>query len=157
MQDYFRFSGRLNRRPYWLRHLALYAVAFAIIALPMVLLNGFGMFEKPGSSTVNILVTILVGAVLIIVLAASAAMQVRRLHDRNKSGWWLLFFAVLPIIAEAGSAATLDPPLTLVGAAVSFGISIWYLIETGFLRGTSGPNRYGPDPLDAGDISDVFA
>ena len=28
--------------------------------------------------------------------------------------------------------------------------SLWYLIECGFLNGTTGPNTYGPDPLTAG-------
>jgi uncharacterized membrane protein YhaH (DUF805 family) len=30
---------------------------------------------------------------------------------------------------------------------VSFAITIWAIVELGFLRGTIGPNRYGPDPL----------
>jgi uncharacterized membrane protein YhaH (DUF805 family) len=32
---------------------------------------------------------------------------------------------------------------------ISFGITVWAFIELGCLRGTRGPNRYGPDPLSA--------
>ncbi len=49
----------------------------------------------------------------------------KRYHDRNKSGWWVLIVFV-PVIG-----------------------GLWYLIECGFLRGTPGPNNYGPDPLAA--------
>jgi uncharacterized membrane protein YhaH (DUF805 family) len=50
---------------------------------------------------------------------------VKRYHDRNKSGWWILIVFV-PVIG-----------------------GLWYFIECGFLRGTPGPNTYGPDPLAA--------
>ncbi len=73
------------------------------------------------------------------------ALAVKRLHDRNKSAWWLLIFYLLPSILE-GVGKVADG----VGIAFSFasiGLSIWALVELGFLRGTPGPNDYGPDPL----------
>ena len=51
------------------------------------------------------------------------ATATKRYHDRNKSGWWILIVFV-PVIG-----------------------AIWYFVECGFLRGTRGPNPYGPDPL----------
>ena len=72
----------------------------------------------------------LAGIVLIVFIVAatwiSIAVAVKRYHDRNKSGWWVLIVLV-PVIG-----------------------GLWYLIECGFLRGTVGPNNYGPDPLAAG-------
>jgi len=50
------------------------------------------------------------------------ALTFRRLHDRNKSGWWLLLLLI-----------------PLVDAII---ILIWFM-----MRGTAGDNRYGPDPL----------
>ncbi|MBF0560714.1 MAG: DUF805 domain-containing protein [Alphaproteobacteria bacterium] len=50
---------------------------------------------------------------------------IKRYHDRNKSGWWILI-QLVPLVGP-----------------------IWYLIDVGFLRGTSGDNRFGPDPLAA--------
>ena len=52
----------------------------------------------------------------------AVVVNIKRFHDRNKSGWWVLI-ALIP----------------LVGA-------LWIVIECGFLRGTVGDNRYGPDP-----------
>jgi uncharacterized membrane protein YhaH (DUF805 family) len=56
----------------------------------------------------------------------SIVVGIKRFHDRNKAGWWILIILV-PVIG-----------------------SLWYLIECGFLKGTPGPNNYGPDPLTSG-------
>jgi uncharacterized membrane protein YhaH (DUF805 family) len=74
------------------------------------------------------------------------ALGVKRLHDRNKSGWWLLLFWVLPGILQGvgEQVGTAGIVLSLAG----LGISIWGLVEMGFLRGTVGPNQYGSDPLE---------
>jgi uncharacterized membrane protein YhaH (DUF805 family) len=73
------------------------------------------------------------------------AVATKRLHDRDKSAWWLLLFYALPaVLGNVGDAAGgIGGMLSLVGVA----ISIWAMVELGFLRGTPGPNRYGPDPL----------
>lgn len=52
---------------------------------------------------------------------APLAVSIKRWHDRNKSAWHVLI-GLIPIIG-----------------------GIWALIETGFLRGTEGPNRYGKE------------
>ena len=58
----------------------------------------------------------------LLALYPSIALYTKRWHDRNKSGWWSLLVLV-PIIGP-----------------------IWMFIELGFLGGTIGPNRFGPDP-----------
>jgi uncharacterized membrane protein YhaH (DUF805 family) len=62
----------------------------------------------------------------------------RCLHERNKGGWWLLPMYLAPVIFYVVPVMT-----TVAGGA----LLIWPLVELGFLRGTAGPNRYGPDPL----------
>jgi uncharacterized membrane protein YhaH (DUF805 family) len=57
-------------------------------------------------------------------VVAGLAVQIKRWHDRNKSGWWVLI-SLIPLIGP-----------------------IWAIIETGFLPGTPGPNDHGPDPLE---------
>jgi uncharacterized membrane protein YhaH (DUF805 family) len=52
------------------------------------------------------------------------AVSVRRLHDLDRSGWWLLLV------------------LTVIGVIL---LIIW-----DFIKGTAGPNRFGPDPLGGG-------
>src|SRR5262249_44645107 len=85
---------------------------------------------------------------------------IRRLHDRDRSVWSLAafflpafsFFAVLPWLYN--SIVTLGTPLSqLIEAALVatfFAVSIpafWCAIELFVLRGTSGRNRFGEDPL----------
>jgi uncharacterized membrane protein YhaH (DUF805 family) len=60
----------------------------------------------------------------LILLLPGIAVAARRLHDIDYSGWWLLL------------------AFTLIGLVV---LVIWFC-----MRGTSGPNRFGPDPLGAG-------
>ena len=59
------------------------------------------------------------------VLWPSLAVQAKRWHDINKSALWLL----INLIPIAGP--------------------LWALIDNGFIPGTRGPNRYGPDPLES--------
>jgi uncharacterized membrane protein YhaH (DUF805 family) len=93
--------------------------------------------------------------VLCIFMVAILANVARRLHDRNKSAWWLLLFFVLPTLlslpfrlVEAAHNEAAAGPAGLV-AILGLPFSIWAFIELGCLKGTSGPNRFGDDPLAA--------
>ncbi|WP_456618345.1 MULTISPECIES: DUF805 domain-containing protein [unclassified Bradyrhizobium] len=80
-------------------------------------------------------------------LAGVAAIAVgrKRLHDRNKSGWWLLLFYLGPAVCHyVGQMSDLDVILD----AASFGLTAWAIVELGVLPGTVGSNKYGPDPRD---------
>lgn len=106
---------------------------------------------------------------------AQITATVRRLHDVNKRGWWILLpmasmlvvmvVLVMAIVATDPYFATSEYPIAasgqmdgiLIGAAlVSFIISIVILV---FLikKGTVGPNRFGPDPLQQGYFNPSFA
>ena len=160
----FGFSGRINRGKYWLA-VVLWLV-FWVIALPVCLLAGFAILgtnlvdgqlpsgddwlEKSIRMAVDYVVLFIIFLTLVIVSWISAfAIGVKRLHDRNKNGWLIVLFYVVPSIL-AGIANTSEHAVasSLLGLA-SFVISIWGLVELGFLRGTVGPNPYGPDPLQA--------
>jgi uncharacterized membrane protein YhaH (DUF805 family) len=119
----FGFQGRTNRAKFWL-------VAFAILVVEAILFAWLGsnvaMSDDPQEALarmgpVTSIVLLLFG---ILVTWISIAV-VKRFHDRNKSGVWVLIIFV-PVIG-----------------------SLWYLIECGFLKSTTGPNNYGPDPLAA--------
>jgi uncharacterized membrane protein YhaH (DUF805 family) len=120
----FGFHGRANRAKFWLVALGIFVIEVIIFA---ALGGTTAMSTDPEQAMANIGPG--VGIVLfvfgIVALWISIAVAVKRYHDRNKSGWWVLIVFV-PIIG-----------------------GIWYLIECGFLRGTPGPNDYGPDPLAA--------
>jgi uncharacterized membrane protein YhaH (DUF805 family) len=129
----FTFQGRINRAKYWLA--VVVYISLMIVVTATAFLLGFGM-----------LFFVILGIIYLVMLISSIAVGIKRLHDRDKSGWWLLLFYLLPAVLN-GIGATLDMQtiFSLAGAAVS----IWMIVELGFLRGTSGPNQYGPDPLAA--------
>jgi uncharacterized membrane protein YhaH (DUF805 family) len=94
-----------------------------------------------------LLVTIAILVILYIPLIwIGLALGAKRLHDRDKSAWWLLVFYALPTILST-VADRMEDAQFIVLHIVSFGISVWAFVEIGCLRGTVGPNRYGPDPL----------
>jgi len=133
----FGFQGRLNRAKYWAA-MALAGVAELFLA-GVVWANAQGV--NPAFPIVEIVIVVLLPGLLSFV-----AISVRRLHDRNKSGWWLLLFYVLPaVISRFASAA--GSALGYVLGLVILALSIWALLELGVLGGSAGPNDYGPDPL----------
>jgi uncharacterized membrane protein YhaH (DUF805 family) len=75
---------------------------------------------KPGLAAA--IFTVVVGVALIV---PSFMLSIKRFHDRDKPGW-LVFVGSIPVLGP-----------------------LWLLLELGLLRGTEGPNRYGPDPLVA--------
>lgn len=104
LKNYAGFQGRARRAEYW-----YYTLTSAIIS---VVLNIIGL-----AIGFSYLATIYSLAVLIPTLAVA----VRRLHDTNRSGWWILI-GIIP----------------LVGWIV--------LIVFMATEGTRGDNKYGPDP-----------
>ena len=137
----FTFDGRVNRGKYWLVVLVLFLL---YIAAGIV----FGIFYSLAGETVGmVLGGLVVLAALIVGLWGGVAIGIKRLHDREKSGWWLLLFWFLPaILSGAGSALG---GIGMVLSLASLAISIWAIVELGCLKGTTGPNMYGPDPLPA--------
>jgi uncharacterized membrane protein YhaH (DUF805 family) len=84
------------------------------------------------------------------------ALCVKRLHDRDRSGWWIgaVYLAIL-IAIGLGFLTLMQPegqrePLNTVGVIVvmaATAFAFWILVEIGFFPGTQGPNRFGADPL----------
>jgi uncharacterized membrane protein YhaH (DUF805 family) len=140
---YFSFRGRANRQRYWLTALALYGLMVVALLLAFIVPVVGGVVG----------VTAVV-AFLVAVLALAA----RRLHDRGKSAWWLLIMYVpLVVLSGLGQVASISSPEAGAGfALLSLPFSVWILVELGCLRGTVGPNRFGPDPLQPAPV-EVFS
>ncbi len=103
--NYVNFSGRAARSEYW------YWILFYYIGLAIA-----GVIDAAIGATV------LSGIFVLGTFLPALAVAVRRLHDLDRSGWWICL-AFIP----------------LVGAII---LLVWFCT-----RGTVGPNRFGPDPL----------
>ena len=78
-----------------------------------------------------------------------AAVGIKRLHDRDRPGHLIAAPIVLgAIIAVVIAAVNQSAAAILPGAGF---VALLALVPLGFLKGTQGPNRYGPDPLAAKD------
>lgn len=147
-QFYFSLKGRVSRSQYWLKF-------FLPVLGITVILN---ILAVAGSEAFNILHSIF----QLVVLWPGIAMLVKRIHDRDKPGAlvWLLygplilaiFLTIAALIAafadSTGGASALGIISAMLWIAVVV-VGIWFLIEFGCMRGTIGPNRYGPDPVSA--------
>jgi uncharacterized membrane protein YhaH (DUF805 family) len=117
LRRYADFSGRSQRKEYWMFVLG-YVLAFIVVGVLYFISHVLGL---------------IVGIPLVLALfIPTLAVQVRRFHDQDKSGW----FVLLQFIPYAGGIIMI----------------VFMCIE-----GTRGPNRFGEDPKGVGGLSDVFA
>ena len=149
-KNYFKFSGRATRAENW--WWVLFTVLAGIVLAVLDTLTGtMGMFGDSG---------LLGGLFELGVIVPSLALGVRRLHDINRTGWWLLLvFGFFPIAAIGGGILLVSffllnnfLILTVLGFAMVIGggilglIGIIVLIVWAIKQGDTGPNKYGPDP-----------
>jgi uncharacterized membrane protein YhaH (DUF805 family) len=144
---FFKFNGRTNRGKFWIAML-VYAAINIVLAI-----FGYATDQSPVFQAVN-------GILSIVILISSIAVGVKRLHDRDKSGWYLLLFYLVPgILATiAIMVGTFMEDSTIIATLLgllAFAICVWAFIELGCLRGTIGVNRYGPDPVAPATIPPV--
>jgi uncharacterized membrane protein YhaH (DUF805 family) len=143
----FSFDGRIGRRTYWLATLAV-IVAVLVLTFAPFLLN---------SEAAAVLMLAFSQFIWLLCLWPILAVGSKRLHDRNKNGWWLLVFWLLPfaLVVAGFSIALFDDPRTgrsgdfstgLILVLASLPPALWGIVELGLLPGTTGPNLYGADP-----------
>ena len=112
-QRYAKFSGRARRKEYWLFVLAF--IVASVVALGIDISSGtFDEIEVFGVFSTIVTLGLLIPYV---------AVSVRRLHDTNRSGWWVM--------------VNLIP-----------GIGYMWFIALCCLKGDEGENQFGPDPID---------
>jgi len=76
-----------------------------------------------------------------------AATSIKRLHDRDKSGWWMVPFFVIPgLYQQFGDRLSDFYTAVFVGLAVSV-LALWGLVDMYCLRGSPWTNGFGADPL----------
>jgi uncharacterized membrane protein YhaH (DUF805 family) len=145
----FSFKGRINRGKYWLAVLIYMAVWTTFIAISLIWLGGLDIDNLLRFAGAALLIW-LIGFILLVVGTWSGlAVGVKRLHDRDKSGWWILLLWLGPGFLGGSQAVTPDLGGGFIFSLAATAIAIWAFVELGCLPGTAGPNRYGPDPLGA--------
>ena len=110
MRHYADFSGRASRSEYWL-FVLVFIIIYAVCLPVDFAVIGISPSGIPALGTIAYLVHFIPGL----------AVLVRRLHDIDRSGWWMLI-SLIPVLG-----------------------SIWLLVLL-CSEGTYGPNEYGPDP-----------
>jgi uncharacterized membrane protein YhaH (DUF805 family) len=133
-------DGRINRARFWLG--ALILAAIGILASLLII-------AAVGVSQTGVWLSVLMAFAL---AYPYYAVMAKRFQDRDKPGllaligiipWFavnlLYTFRILDPIAPTAPSRFLDVILVVIW--------LWILVELGCLKGTAGPNRYGPDPL----------
>jgi len=115
------FNGRIPRRTYWLYGLAS-GIAIGIVIAILGAIFGPKIDPQTGAMSGGSLFFLIAIPLYLLMLWIGFALGAKRWHDRGKSGWWMLI-VLIPFVG-----------------------GIWALVECGFLRGTVGPNQFGPDP-----------
>jgi len=110
---YLSPKGRASRSDYWLRLYLPYMGIYIIAIILDVVLGTFS--SETGYGVISAITGLLFFWPMICV-------QIKRCHDRNRSGWFMLVFLI---------------PL----------VNLWPAIEIAFLKGTDGSNRFGEDPV----------
>ena len=187
------FQGRENRQPFWLWILIVYAaqMILSMIAMIPIMMNMFNdimplarndphaldghpevMARIMGSMMQQMMLFVMISAVLFFILVAAAA--VRRLHDGDRSGWWIApyfasqlvtpfamasvfprYFAIMASVKPGSPPNLADPAFQQASQSMAL-FSLVNLVGFVFmvvlivflvLPGTVGPNRFGDDPL----------
>ena len=111
LRKYAVFEGRARRQEYWM-FVLVNILIIVVLSVVDTVVDIFSLGDSVGALT---------GLYYLVVLVPSIAVTVRRLHDTDRSGWWVLL-ALLP----------------LLGTIVLFVFCV--------LDGTPGPNRFGESP-----------
>ena len=117
----FDFSGRATRREYW----SFIGTFYAGLFLYLLLIGAFVPVDAAGEAedTVSQLVGLVTMLIFLFAFIAGLSAAVRRVHDHDKTGWFILL-GMIPAIGW-----------------------IFFLIMM-LTPGTDGPNSYGSDPRD---------
>jgi len=135
LKRYFEFTGRSRRKEFWMFALFLFILGIVASIVDHILgygavttTSGPGSFNFSYTSYGPLTIILLLGTII-----PRIAVAIRRLHDTDRSGWWLLLI-LIPIIG-------------------------WIILLVFYCTdGTHGPNRFGEDPKGPGEgVAEVFS
>ena len=155
------FDGRIGRKVFWLAGL-VWCIPFFVVWLMLLswFSGGRWLDENYAATLDGVKAT---GQAELIALAIfyypSLAMSIKRTHDLTFSAWWCIpAFALgtLYVLEQATGLTGAGTTVTTPGHVLEWSsiiVGLVYLIPLGFMRGTAGENRFGPDPLAKGSVT----
>jgi uncharacterized membrane protein YhaH (DUF805 family) len=174
LRRYAEFTGRSRRQEFWMYMLLLLIIW--MVAIIGIMVMGAGALSMAGANADGSprvagmmgifasmgIIAVILGIVWLALLIPTLAVQIRRLHDTDRSGWWIMIYwgpAILSWIVNFAGAASQSTSLVMLGGLCSLLALIASIVLLVFwcLPGTNGPNRFGADPLGgAGNLSQTF-
>lgn len=128
LQILFGFNGRIRRLQWWMGSLIIMGIVLAAVVVVMTLVGAIYGDYRNAPAVVSMVFGAIFIACYVSIIWIQLALGVKRLHDKDMSGWWMLI------------------------TFVPFGGFV-LLVILGFLDGTQGPNRFGPSPKGIGGAS----
>jgi len=167
MSMFTGFEGRINRAKWWLGAIILAVIG---VILSWIIAKILGASLVPTEITADTVssyvrklgITQLI--VFIIIVYPALSLMMKRLNDRDRPQWYAYVFLAPSVLGILGGLLGITMTMSDMGGGVmmpgpsslgwiinllSLAIGIWALIELGILKGTTGPNQHGPDPLGA--------
>ena len=165
LRTFLSWHGRIGRKTFWIT--TLWSIMFLIT---------LAIISRLIAGAIPILWIPLILIFLVCFYCVGIVVPIKRLHDRDRTGAWILMYIFGIILTIAVLSVTLwfgvfsldtrgdamgpeikvlvsSPTGAVILAIFSISqlilsiISVWLCIEIGFFKGTKGPNRFGEDPL----------
>lgn len=170
LKRYADFSGRSRRTEYWMWVLFQFLIGAAVMVIMFAFVGSAILSGDVGSAMamggIALIIYFLYALWSLVCLIPGLAVTVRRLHDTDRSGWWIMILFGPYLLMIVGTFMTASSVGSggdgMMGAMLSMiaGLCVLVgglvLLVFMVLEGTKGPNRFGPDPKGA-DSGQVFA
>jgi uncharacterized membrane protein YhaH (DUF805 family) len=171
----FGFDGRINRAKLWLAILIIVCWMIFIAMLMLAIDKLFGnpvetihfsvddifgivdpsviraavarMRDGKEASPAHLVLMFFQGLGTLLFVWVYLAASVKRLHDRDKAGWWMIPYFVVPGLYGQFQDRLPNSYLVFPLALAVFILMVWGFAEIYLLRGTRWTNRFGPNPL----------
>ncbi|HEX7881577.1 MAG TPA: DUF805 domain-containing protein [Afipia sp.] len=132
--------GRIGRGTFWLAQFIWGMVFILFISV------GMWVAERAMTATQDRTFYAVVIPIVAALAYATCAIAVKRFHDRDKSGWWVVPLILIPAPPTDIIERIAGKPFGMVWGILSGVILFWAAFEFGCLAGTAGTNRFGEAP-----------
>ena len=166
ISNFSGFDGRIGRQDWWIGSIILFVIGI-VLALIAATVFGAALFTSMASMPVGTDITpeaasaalaasagpiqTLAWAFVVIwllLLYPSLALGIKRRHDKDNNGYDVIGYVVLQVLMNLLVAFGMGGNIVVtVLSWASLVYAIYLLVVLGFLKGITGPNQYGPDPL----------